>query len=1000
MSMFNLDFSGMNFDFSDIDFSNLGGTKTVEPKPVVAPKPVTAPTTGLLGLGSTLDTSKFDFSAYAPKKEAVVDPVDVVSTKTPTPEVDILEGAGTVAVTKTPEVKYSPAVQNAIAPDPIEQAIQSVAPVIDLGITIPSGVSDYQKELQETAATQKVDETSQILGQGGFSGFDVVTPGQTKPTSEFDVMGNAAQAIANQNEQKALSSEQTMQNIVTGLAPQIEDLPDYSNLFVEGNTNPEKQELMALATSMDKGGVNRSQPFLSDKDKIDDINNTLASDAFQTLDTQYTKQLSDNFSTAEFLRQEANSLLGLPAGYNVITDKYGSGQYYQYNSETNQYEEQSKWDNSPNEVKMVADAAVMAGAAYLTGGAISNALSNSTAVASISGGSQAVTTAISQGLASGITTAATGGDTGDILSSALLGGLDGYADVVSEAASAANATKEVVAQADIINKVKDGVDLVKAVEDGDVLGAISSGLDLTDMGSPVELVTGFIEDNLAVTSDIPVFNEVGDWAFNNSEPLAEAIVKVSDKLLQGEDIEDAVKSGVTEFVKEGGGVSELVPEFEGEGIDFVKQVADVLSEGASFVNRELIQPVVSTVETIGAGAIQAASEANQFVQRQVIDEVETFLSEQNEVLQGALEPIKEDFSKLNQTVREDLAAFDKDYLQPVKEDISKINENVRAELAAFDDENLQPLKEDIEKVLVNVDNTLSDFNKNYIKPIDQKLSETNQKVRDDLAAFDKDYLQPIKNDLSETNKAFQGQIDVIEEALSQTNKDFRNELSGFEDTYLNPIKEDVEGLAGDLKTGLSETNAAFQSEVDRLEEYFSEQNQQFRDELSGFEDTYLDPIKGDVKQLAGDLKEGLSQTNKDFREGLSNFEDDYLTPIKDDVEGLASDLKDGLSETNQFVKDSLSDFDDNVLQPIKGEIEDVINSIDGLDVDMSGVKDTLSGLWDMVTGLGSGLAATQEKVGKPSGNFGELAKIKTQYGEEYKFEDLRNNPLLNNELFS
>ena len=902
---------------------------------------------GFMGGGFNMDFSNFDFSAYAPKKETVEDPVDVVSEKTPTPDVDILEGAGTVAVTKQPEVKYSSAVQNAIAPtpDPIEQAIQSVKPTLDLGISVPSGVSDYQEELEETKETQKVDETSQMLGQGGFSGFDVVTPAQTQPTSEFDVMGNAAQAIAQQNEQQAVTAEQTLQGIVTGLSPQIEQLGNYSDLFVTGNTNPEKQNLMALATSMEKGGVNRSQPFLADKDKIDEINNTLASEAFQDLDTKYTQQLSDNFGTAEFLRKEATELLGLPAGYNVITDKYGSGKYYQYNRDTNQYEVQSKWDNSPNEVKAVADAAVMAGAMYLTGGAISNALSNSTAIASISGGSQAVTTAISQGVASGVTTAVTGGDTGDILSSALMGGLNGYADVVTEAATAANATKDVIAQADIINKVKDGVDLVKAVESGDVLGAISSGLDLADMGSPTELVTGFIEDNLAVTSDIPVFNELGDWAFNNSEPLAEAIIKVSDKMLQGEDIGDAVKSGVVEFVKEGGGVSELVPEFDGEGIDFVKQVADVLSEGASFVNRELIQPVVTTVEQLGQGAIEAASEANRFIQREVIDEVQVYLSEQNETFQAALQPVKEDFSKLNETVRNELSAFDSEYLQPVKESVSQINQDVRNQLAQFDDENLQPIKNDIENVITKVDDTLSSFNETYIKPIDDKLSQTNKDVRDQLANFDKEFLQPIKTDLSESNKAFQSKVDEIELALSESNQEFRDELSGFEDTYLNPIKEDVKGLAGDLKTGLSETN-------------------------------------------------------ENFRQGLSDFEDDYLQPIKEDVEGLASDLKTGLSETNEFVRTQLSDFDDNVLQPIKEEIEGVLEGIDGLDVDMSGVKDTLSTLWDSVTGLTSGLAATQEAVGKPSGNLGELAKLRTQYGKQYQFEDISNNPLLNNELFS
>ena len=69
---------------------------------------------GLFGGGAfAIDPTKFNFSAYTPepKKEVVTDPVDVVSNNTPNAQVEILEGAGTVAVTK---------------PDPIAQAIESL----------------------------------------------------------------------------------------------------------------------------------------------------------------------------------------------------------------------------------------------------------------------------------------------------------------------------------------------------------------------------------------------------------------------------------------------------------------------------------------------------------------------------------------------------------------------------------------------------------------------------------------------------------------------------------------------------------------------------------------------------------------------------------------------------------------------------------------------------------------------------------------------------------
>jgi hypothetical protein len=58
---------------------------------------------GFLGSSAfAFEPSEFNFSnisAPAPKTKTVSDPVDVVSDKTPTPEVEILEGAGTIAVT-------------------------------------------------------------------------------------------------------------------------------------------------------------------------------------------------------------------------------------------------------------------------------------------------------------------------------------------------------------------------------------------------------------------------------------------------------------------------------------------------------------------------------------------------------------------------------------------------------------------------------------------------------------------------------------------------------------------------------------------------------------------------------------------------------------------------------------------------------------------------------------------------------------------------------------
>ena len=55
---------------------------------------------GFLGSGAfKLDPSKFNFSNIsAPAPKPVDDPVAIVSDKTPDAEVEILEGAGTVAI--------------------------------------------------------------------------------------------------------------------------------------------------------------------------------------------------------------------------------------------------------------------------------------------------------------------------------------------------------------------------------------------------------------------------------------------------------------------------------------------------------------------------------------------------------------------------------------------------------------------------------------------------------------------------------------------------------------------------------------------------------------------------------------------------------------------------------------------------------------------------------------------------------------------------------------
>jgi len=824
---------------------------------------------GMFGGGFTnnLNKNNFDFSAFAPKQEEkVTDPIDIVSNNTPEAKVEVLEGAADVVVTKQPEVKYSPAVTNAIVPttpdltaapaDPITDAIQSVQPKpIDLGMDF--GVKLAPEQQQEF--TSNLDTLSNVQGSQGFgsgAGFmDVVKYGDAADIYKMSTLE----------------------------APNVTAYNNMVSSAINDNILYDKEEVNSKLEEIDSAGG-----------KLAYLNSLISTDTYKNWKDTQTKEFWETNSITEVpdigfgvlstgsargVPTEVGGDLGILTGLEELQGgaiRVGDGLFIKFNRTDNKFE----LVNEVSDLEVTGKIAASIALSMATAGA-GSALSAGLGISSTAGAA----------LASGAVAAAQGGNLEEIATSALTAGFAEHVETLQVAAEAVDATQEAIAIADTMQSIKTGVDIIKAVDSGDVLGAISSTLDLTGNGSPAS----YIKE-----------------ALGTSDAQTAGILKVIDKQLQGESLEDSVKSGAATWVKEGG-IKEIDLDIDFGNGDWetpeaIKAIGDKLVEGASWANENFIKPVVETVETLGQGAIEAASQANQFVQREIIDEVQEYMSEQNETFQAAIEPIKEDFSKLNQSVRTDLANFDKEYLQPVKEEISTINENVRTQLALFDDENLQPIKKDIEDVITKVDTTLSAFNQDYIKPIDEKLSQTNKDVRDQLANFDKDYLQPIKQDLSDTNKAFQQDIDNIQQALSET--------------------------------------------------------------------------------------------NQDFREGLSGFEDDYLNPIKDDIETMAGNLKDGLSDTNKYVREQLAGFDDNVLQPIKEEIEGVLDSIDGLDVDMSGVQDMLSGLWDAVTGLNTGLAATQEKFGQPSADKSALVKMRTQYGEQYQFEDLRNNPLLNNELFS
>ena len=327
-----------------------------------------------------------------------------------------------------------------------------------------------------------------------------------------------------------------------------------------------------------------------------------------------------------------------------------------------------------------------------------------------------------------------------------------------------------VGSTETVQNIKQAADVVKSVENDDVLGAVAGALDLAGLPSPTDYIEGFIEDSLGETTDL---GSIGNWALNNKDHIAEAVVEFADTAIKEGDLGDATKDAVVEYIKDGGGVSDLMPEgdFDFPDIDFevpevIKDVAGIIADGASAVNREVIKPLVKTVEEVGDEIKDTyKEEIEPYIEREFDDfkdyyktEIEPSIEQGiNDVKQeladfddSTLQPAKDTIIKTAENienyykteiepsieqgikdVKEELARFDENVLQPIKNTAEQVLESVDEKLGQFDDEVLQPIKDDIIAVAESVDQGLSDFNKDVIKP-------AMQSIEDRLSAIDMD----------------------------------------------------------------------------------------------------------------------------------------------------------------------------------------------------------------------------------------------------------------------
>ena len=527
---------------------------------------------GLFGGGAfAIDPTKFNFSAYTPepKKEVVTDPVAVVSDNSPTPDVEVLEGAGTVAVTQ---------------PDPVQQAINELQ-----GKDLSDGFN--ANPMNTTPVTPTADPIEQatqsvqpaampsLSNLGGISGVDVTQSSVDKLFSDAEIQ----QQILN---------------------PLISDIDNFG---------------------LDNFSVKANDGFIT-KDQFGEIKDLMGSDEFASILDKYNSGMKDAFGDTydgsfqgyDDKRSVLDSL-GITNSFKVYTDELGSFDFMEYNSETGQFEKQedlSKEVSMANQVvKGVAESLpIMVATAGL-----------GSALGAVTGATTATGNAIAQGIASATVTKITGGDTGDVLQSAVMGGLSGYtkglqvdinnaqegltqlqnvanSSVLGESliagtqvANAAETVQALQSQMSLVNNIKYGINLVEAADSKDILGVINAGMQLSGNDTLKTAVQGVLTDNFD-----------SDLVARHGDAMSEAILKTTDKLIKGESLDSALISGMVQYGRSGGGLGLEMPEGDGsfdlgialETPEWVDEFVKVVQGGIKWVDTNVTRPTVKTIKGI------------------------------------------------------------------------------------------------------------------------------------------------------------------------------------------------------------------------------------------------------------------------------------------------------------------------------------------------------------------------------------------------------------------
>ena len=381
-----------------------------------------------------------------------------------------------------------------------------------------------------------------------------------------------------------------------------------------------------------------------------------------------------------------------------------------------------QWSDKLNEFKFIEDKFDVGDVAEIGAKALITFAAGGALAPMFAAAGLGTTAAASAGkaMAGALSSAVQGGDLKDVATSAIFAGATEYASSISEVATTAmdsalaegvNVTTETLAsaasladKAKIATNVSNALKVVKAVDDKDLVGGVVgltslAGVATDTSTNTLKLVKAVKEKNIldSVTSALELgglespttyakevieknFGDV-EWVTQNSDALAEASIKFVDKVTQGKSVEEALGSSALKYAKEGGGLSQLIPDGLDTGdFELDSEFIDTILEAGKNIDKEYIQPAKNTI-------VELANQTGKFIKDNLPDVPDV------------------DLTKLKQT----LSTINKKDIQPVVKDVKEFLSEVN--------------KEDIQPVVDDVKESLSDFNKEEIKPVVDDVKE-------------------------------------------------------------------------------------------------------------------------------------------------------------------------------------------------------------------------------------------------------------------------------------